>query len=240
MDQPLDTKVALVTGAGRGIGRATALALGRAGVRVVLAARTGADVDAVAAELASDGHHSLAIAADITSAVQVASLVQAAVAEFGRLDILVNAAGIGSFRPFADLTEAELRAMLEVNVIGTFLVSQAVAAEMAHSGGGLIVNLPGTAGRAPLANGAAYCASKYALVGMSKAMALDLRRAGVRVTLLYLGGVDTPFWDTANMRVQREKLLSPDDAARAVLYAVQQPLPGVLSEIVLQPESHQV
>lgn len=240
MDHALEGKVALVTGAGRGIGRATALMLGRAGVRVVLAARTGAEIDAVASGLAGEGHQALAIVTDVTSGVQVAALVQAAAAEFGRLDVLVNAAGIGSFRPFADLTEADLRAMLEVNVVGTFLVSQAVAAEMAHSGGGLIVNLPGTAGRAPLANGAAYCASKYALVGMSRAMALDLRRAGVRVTLLYLGGVDTSFWDTANMRVQRDKLLSPEDAARAILYAVQQPLPGVLNEIVLQPESHQV
>lgn len=240
MEAPLADRVALITGAGRGIGHATALALAGAGARLVLAARTGAEVDALAGRIHADGGEALALRTDVTSATQVAALVQAAVAEFGRIDILVNAAGIGTLRPFGNLQVAELRAMLETNVVGTFLVSQAVAAEMAHTGGGIIVNLPGTAGRAPLAMGAAYCASKYAVAGMSKAMALDLRRSGVRVALLYLGGVDTPFWDTAGMRVQRDRLLRPEDAARAVLQMVAQPLPGVLNELVLQPESHQV
>jgi short-subunit dehydrogenase len=91
-----------------------------------------------------------------------------------------------------------------------------------------------------MAGAAGYCAAKYGVSGLVKAMALDLRRANVAFSLLYLGGVDSPFWETIAMRVQRDKMLTTEDAARAVLYAVGQARPGVVGEIVLQPESHQL
>ncbi len=105
---------------------------------------------------------------------------------------------------------------------------------------GRIIALPGILGRAPMAQAAAYCASKYALTGMLKSLALEYKRAGVRVSLLHLGGVNSSFWDSVTMRVQREKMLTVATAARAVLFAATQDGEGVLNEIVLQPESHQL
>jgi short-subunit dehydrogenase len=111
---------------------------------------------------------------------------------------------------------------------------------MQATNGGHLVAIPGVLGRTPLAGGAAYCAAKYGLSGLFKAMALDLRRANIACSLLYLGGVDTSFWDTLSLRVQRDKLLTADDAARAIVYALGQSRPGIVAEIALQPESHLV
>ena len=105
---------------------------------------------------------------------------------------------------------------------------------------GHVIALPGILGRAPMAQAAAYCASKYALTGMLKSLALETKRAGVRFSLLHLGGVDSSFWDNITMRVQREKMLSVESAARAVFFAASQEGEGVLGELVLQPESHQL
>ena len=91
-----------------------------------------------------------------------------------------------------------------------------------------------------MANAAGYCASKWGVVGLTKALATDLKRYGIRFSLLYLGGVDTPFWDGIDMRIQRDKMLTVDDAAQAIVYAVSQTGAAVVNELVLQPESHQV
>ena len=105
---------------------------------------------------------------------------------------------------------------------------------------GHVVAVPGILGRAPMAQAAAYCASKYALTGMLKSLALEYKRAGVRFSLLHLGGVNSTFWDSIPMRVQRERMLTVEAAARAVFFAASQEGEGVLNEIVLQPESHQM
>jgi NAD(P)-dependent dehydrogenase (short-subunit alcohol dehydrogenase family) len=105
---------------------------------------------------------------------------------------------------------------------------------------GHVVAVPGILGRAPMAQAAAYCASKYALTGLLKSLALEYKRAGVRFSLLHLGGVNSNFWDTIQMRVQRERMLTIEAAARAVFFAASQEGEGVLNEIVMQPESHQL
>ncbi len=105
---------------------------------------------------------------------------------------------------------------------------------------GSVVVLPGILGRAAMSQAAAYCASKFALTGLVKALAMEYKRAGVRFSLLHLGGVNTSFWDSMTMRVQREKMLTVDAAARAVFFAATQEGDGVLGELVLQPESHQL
>ena len=130
--------------------------------------------------------------------------------------------------------------MLAVNLGGVFTVTQAVARHMAARRSGRVINLPGSMGRAVMANATGYCASKWGVVGLTKAMAVDLKRSGISFTLLYLGGVDSPFWDDIDMRVQRDKMLTVDDAAHAIVYAASQPANAVLNELVLQPESHQL
>ncbi len=239
--QQLSGKVALITGAGRGIGRATALKFAEEGADLVIASRTAAELESLENDLRAFGVRTLAIPTDVSKKAQVESLVAQAVDTFGQIDILVNSAGLGVIRGTLELTEEEFDRMLNVNTKGTFLVSQAVAAKMAVAKKGHIINIPGILGKAAMLNAAGYCASKWAVTGMTKAMALDLKRYGIKFTLLHFGGVDSPFWDNIDgMRVQRDKMLTLDDASRAILYVVTQPDALVPSELVLQPESHQL
>ncbi len=237
----LEGKVALITGAGRGIGRASALKMAAEGASLVLASRTAADLESLETELTRQGTRVLSVVTDITKKAEVERLVATAIDGLGKIDILVNSAGVGVIRPTLDLSEDDFDRMMLTNAKGTFLMCQAVGAKMAEAKKGMIINIPGILGKAAMMNASGYCASKWAVTGMTKAMALDLKRFGVRFTLLHLGGVDSSFWDKIDgMRVQRDKMLTVDDAARAVLYAVTQPDTGVLGEIVLQPESHQL
>jgi NAD(P)-dependent dehydrogenase (short-subunit alcohol dehydrogenase family) len=143
-------------------------------------------------------------------------------------------------KPFAETTEAEFVRLVGVNALGAFLLCKAIVPLMERQRGGHIIALPGILGRAPMAQAAAYCASKYALTGMLKSLALETKRAGVRFSLLHLGGVDSSFWDQISMRVQRDKMLTVEAAARAVFFAASQEGEGVVGELVLQPESHQL
>ncbi len=236
----LAQQVAIITGASGGIGQATARALAAEGASLVLTARRGEVLHDLTEALLAEGHEALAVVADVTDAAQVAEVVRQTQEAFGRIDLLVNAAGIGILKPFLDLTEGDLDQMWAVNCKGTFLMSQAAARVMATQKRGTIINVVGVLGRAPMANSAGYAASKYAVNGLSKVLAQDLRRMGIRTTALYLGGVDSPFWDAIDMRVQRDKMLSVTDAANAVVYAATQPDAIVLNELVLQPESHQL
>jgi len=227
----LDGKVAIVTGAGSGIGREAARRLAADGASVVLAGRRSEPLGALAAEIVRAGGDAIPMPCDVTDAAQVKALIAATIGEYEQLDVVVNAAGVGVLKPTAELSEADFDRMIAVNLKG---------AAMQGSGGGTIINLPGVLGRAPMASAAGYCASKYGVTGLTKAMALDLRRSGIRFALLYLGGVDSPFWDDAGLRVQREKMLTVGEAADAILYAARQRAGAVLAEIVLQPENHQL
>ena len=237
----LSEKVVMVVGAGRGIGRASAALFAEAGARLVLASRTESELAALEAALASRGGAPvLSVPTDATSAAEVGRLVEEAERRFGRVDVLVYAAGAGLIKPFSETTVEEFDRLLAVNVRGAFLACRALAPLFERQRRGHVVAVPGILGRAPMAQAAAYCASKYALTGMLKALALEWKRAGVRVSLLHLGGVDTNFWDDIQMRVQRDRMLSAAAAARAVFFAATQEGEGVLNEIVLQPESHQL
>lgn len=237
----LNGKVALITGAGRGIGRATALLLAEQGVNLVLASRNQAELEQLADEVEAKGVKALLVPVDVTKKSEVAQMVTAAKTEMGKIDILVNAAGVGVIRPFLETSEEEFDRLFDTNTKGTYFVTQTVAAVMAEAKKGHIINIPGILGKAVMLNASAYAASKWAVTGMTKAMALDLKRYGIKFTLMHFGGVDSPFWDKIDgMRVQRDKMLTVSDAASAILYAISQPDQLVPSEIVLQPESHQL
>ena len=238
----LADKVALVTGAGSGIGREVALRLAGQGASVVLAGRTENPLREVAAGIARAGGEALAVPTDVTDPAQVESLVAEAVRHYDTVDIVVNSAGVGLIKPLDATTAAEMDRLLAINVKGTMLVTQAALRPMVAAGrGGHVVNLAGILGRAPMANATVYCASKSAVAGFSKALQLEVgRRHNIKVSAMYFGGVDSPFWDDIEMRVQREKMLSVGDAAGAVLYALTQPPHLVLGELVLQPDSHQL
>jgi short-subunit dehydrogenase len=136
-----------------------------------------------------------------------------------------------------------MTAILAANLYGAMLLSQAAVAVMSPRKSGHLLHVVGILGKAPMANATVYCASKYGLSGFLAALRAEVaRRHNIKVTGLYLGGVDTPFYDNpaVQMKVQRDKMLSADDAATAVLYALTQPAHLVLGELTLQPESHQL
>lgn len=234
-------KVAMIIGAGRGIGRATAELFAKNGASVVLASRDEAELFELEYKLSS--HYNidvLALATDATNAQDVRSLVNETLGRFGRIDYLVYAAGRGVIKPFAELAVEDFDELIEVNTRGAFITLQNVLPVMEREKFGRVVVIPGILGRAPMANAAAYCAAKYALTGMVKCLALEYKRAGIRFSLMHFGGVDSSFWDNITMRVQREKMLSIEAAANAVFFAATQPGEGVLGELILQPESHQM
>ncbi len=237
----------VITGASRGIGQATALALAERGAALTLAARSYTPLSRVAEEVRQRGGQAIAVPADVTVRAQVSDLVSEAVATYGRIDALVNCAGQGVIRPALDLTDEDIDRMLAVNTRGVILVTQAVVAEMLKTAAkrapgrpvGRVITPVGTMGRYVMRGSAAYSASKWGAAGALKAMATEFQRQGVQFTLLYLGGVDSNFWDTIDMPAQRDKMLRPDDAAGAILHALEAPAHSVLNEVVLQPESHQ-
>jgi len=174
----LDGLVAVVTGAGRGLGRACALALAGAGASPVLVSRTESELQAVAATITADGGSASTLICDVSDARQV----DATIGRLERIDILVNAAGVNIPEPLEKVTESHFDQIMTLNVKGTFMVSQAVARRMQASGrGGAIINVSSQMGHVGAPNRTAYCASKHAVEGMTKAMAVELAPQQIRV-----------------------------------------------------------
>ncbi|MCI4651765.1 SDR family oxidoreductase [Phaeodactylibacter sp.] len=157
-----------------------------------------------------------------------------------QIDILVNAAGVGYLKKFEQIEYEQMSRMIDINLKGAFLVMQAFLPPMKASKKGMIINIPGVLGRAPMAAAAAYAASKYGLNGMVKSLREELKRTEIRLSNLYLGGVDSEFWDDIDMPVNRDKFITAQEAGRAVWFMCQQPTSGVVSEMVIQPFNHQV
>ena len=238
----LTGKTALITGAGSGIGREVALELARRGVSVALAGRREAALTETAAQIGYEGGDAVTIMADVSDPAQVQHLVAETTRAFDGLDILINCAGVGLIKPLETTTAAEMDSLLSTNVKGLMLVTQAALRPMIAAGkGGHVVNIAGILGKAPMANASVYCASKYAVTGFSKALQLEVsRKHNIKVSLMYLGGVDSPFWDDLDMKVQRDKMLTIADATNAIITVLTQPAHLVLGEFTLQPESHQL
>jgi NAD(P)-dependent dehydrogenase (short-subunit alcohol dehydrogenase family) len=234
-------KTAMIVGAGRGIGRETAELFAKSGANLALASRNEAELFELEYKLSS--HYNaqvLALAADATNEADMRQLTNETVARFGTIDFLVYAAGLGILKPFAELTATDFDVSMNVNTRGAFYVFQNVLPVMEKQKFGRVVVIPGILGRAAMANASVYAAAKFALTGMTKCLALEYKRAGIRFSLMHFGGVDSSFWDNIAMRVQRERMLTVEAAANAVFFAATQPGEGVLGELVLQPESHQL
>ena len=231
-------KVVVVVGATGGIGSALVPKLVEARAKLVLVARDRHKLDELVDLAEEQDAEAIAIPTDITKYDQVELMVQQAIAQFGHIDILVNAAGAGVMKPFNRIEPQELDQMLDLNLKGNFYTSQAVANVMKDRKIGHICNVIGILGKHPMAMAAAYCASKFGAVGFSKCMADELRRFGIKVTLFYFGGIDSPFWDNVSLKVDRNKMLSPETAANAIMFAISADPQAVPMEINIQPESH--
>ena len=237
----LTGKTALVIGAGRGIGRTSAELFSDAGANVVLSSRNEAELMELEYKLNTKGNSGvLSLAADAAVEADVQALVDETVARFGSIEYLVHAAGMGVLKSFAELTLDDFDALINANVKTAFVVMQKVLPVMAENKFGRVVAIPGILGKAPMMQASAYCAAKYALTGMIKCLKDEYKRHGIRFSLMHFGGVDSNFWDNITMKVQRDKMLSVEAAAKAVFFAATQEGEGVMSEIVLMPESHQI
>ena len=171
----MNGSVALVTGAGRGIGKAIALAVAAEGANVVLAARSQNEIEAVAAECRAEGVEVLAVRADLSEAADISNAVASAIKRFGRIDLLVNNAGVGFFKPVRSLPLEEFDEMWKVNIRAPFLAIREVLPSMEASGSGCIVNIGSLAGKNPVKEGAAYAATKWALRGFASSLMLEAR-----------------------------------------------------------------
>jgi len=217
----LEGKIAIVTGAGSGMGRAIAKRYAAEGAKVVVADINQTAAAAVAAEIGGDGGAAAAFQVDVRNQEQVKAMVAAAVAAFGGLDILVNNAGVGRILPFLDTTEADWDYMFDINCKGLLWCSQAAAAKMIDQGrGGKIVNIASQAGRRGEALVLAYCASKACVISMTQSMALALAPHKINVNAIAPGIVDTPMWDVVDSQFARYEGLEPGAAKRRAVAAI--------------------
>lgn len=214
----LEGKIALVTGASRGIGRAISIALAGAGATVLLSARTVEKLKRVKAEIEEDGGKAEVLPVDLYKTGDIISLFKVIKDKFGRLDILVNNAAIGIFGDMADLTAEDLDKTFEVNVKSIFTASKQALKLMIPQKSGYIINISSIMGVKAYKQQSIYAASKHAVMGISKALAAEVQEHNIRVSAILPGGVDTDFISDARPDLDRSVLIKPEDIAQTVLY----------------------
>ncbi|WP_026561677.1 3-ketoacyl-ACP reductase [Bacillus sp. J37] len=214
MAQSLKGKVALVTGAGKGIGRATAIALAHEGVNVGLLARTEQDLVEVAKEIEALGVKTAYATADVSSIEEVNAAVEKLKTSLGPVDILINNAGIGKFGKFLELEPEEWKKIIDINLLGVYYVTRAVLPQLIDKNGGDIINISSTAGQKGAPVTSAYSASKFGLLGLTESLALEVRKHNIRVTALTPSTVATELAYKENLTDGNpEKVMQPEDLA---------------------------
>jgi len=227
----------LLIGATGGIGRRVAVLLKQSGAHLFIHGRNELATVELANELQLSPQHYFI--GDLTTSATVHQLNQQYFAAYSTIDILINAAGIGIIKPVEQLTEEEFFQTIITNLFSPYLIIKSFLPSMKELKKGLMIHIPGVLGKVPMAGAAAYAASKYGLVGMLQSIREEIKRTDIRITNIIMGGVDSPFWDKIELRVQRDKMITAEEAAKAIWFLCQQPTSAVISEMVLQPFNHQ-
>ena len=235
----LKGQMAIVVGASSGMGRATALAFVAEGAKVIVASRRQGELDALVAEIKRAGGEAIGLAVDVAKRPEVDAVVQTAAERFGRVDVLVNCAGVNTRdRQLALLDQAGWDRIIGINLTGAFNCTQAVLPRMRAQKNGLIIHVASISGLWGDFSGAAYQASKHGMVGLANATMMEERRNGIRVTVIYPGLCDTPI---LNNRVvpptqeQRDLMMKPEDIAQACVFAASLPPRTYVADLVLMP-----
>lgn len=235
----LADQVAIVVGASSGMGRAAALAFAAEGAKVAVAARRQRELDELLAEIKQLGGEAIACAADVSKRPDVDAVVQATTKRFGRLDVLVNCAGVNTRdRQLALLDQAGWDRIIAINLTGAFHCTQAVLPKMREQKGGLIIHVASISGLWGDFSGAAYQASKHGIVGLANATMMEERLNGLRVTVIYPGLCDTPILKNRPVpptQEQRDLMMKPEDIAQACVFAASLPQRTYVSDLVLMP-----
>ncbi|MDR7210755.1 3-ketoacyl-ACP reductase [Flavobacterium piscis] len=214
----LKNKNALITGAGKGIGKAIAIALAKEGVNVILVSRTQSDIDKLAIETSNLGVKSLALTADVSDIDSINKAVETALSEFKTIDILINNAGIASFGKFLELEPATWEKIIQVNLMGTYYTTRAVIPNMIERQTGDIINISSTAGLNGNALTSAYSASKFAVLGLTDSLMQEMRKHNIRVTALTPSTVATDLALDLNLTDGNpEKVMQSEDIAELII-----------------------
>ncbi|MCB0282295.1 MAG: SDR family NAD(P)-dependent oxidoreductase [Calditrichae bacterium] len=230
-------KVAIVTGASKGIGRRTAELLAEKGAKLAISARSKDLLNEVAAQLPTE---TFVFAGDMSDEQDIKKFVDQTQQKFGRIDILINNAGLGIFQPIAETTTENWDTMFNLNVRGLFLCTRESLPYLRRSEDSVIVNVASLAGKNAVPGGAGYAATKHAVLGFSRTLMLEERKNGVRVLAICPGSVDTEFFDPNRVRsTPRDpgKILKANDVASSIVHMIELPANAMLSEIDIRPSN---
>ncbi len=235
MELSMQGKVAIVTGGGSGLGEATASSLVQAGASVAVVDLNLDRAEAVAARLRETGGNAMALAADVSDAEQVAETVESSFRQLGRVDFLINNAGTDFVLPITEMSIEQWDRVIGVNLRGAFLFARAVFPIMQQQGGGHIVNVASTAAKRAWGNASAYHASKWGLLGFTRALGVEGRPYRIKTTALVPGGMQTHFFDRLDPPPDPANLQDPLNVARVILFVLSQPVETAVQEVIVTP-----
>lgn len=231
----LDNKVAVITGAGKGIGRATASLFLSEGANVVLNSRTKEDLDSFLKEHEQSKNKIFCVAGDISKPAVISRIISRTIKEYKHVDILVNNAGFGIFSDFVESTTKDFDAMFNTNVKALYLLTRGFLPYMIKRKSGMIINIASIAGKNGVPGGAIYSATKHAVMGLSRSLLFEVRKYNIRVVAICPGSIDTKFHSGSSSGLKKESMLRPTDIAETCLYAATLPSNATVNEIELRP-----
>ena len=234
----LINKTAIITGAGKGIGKATAELFLKEGAKVFLTSRNKQDLELIIAANESKKENIAVLAGDISREETIQKVIDEAVERFGKIDILVNNAGFGVFDNMVDSKTSDFDAVFNTNVRALYILTKGVLPYMIKEQSGTIINIASVAGKQGFATGSVYCASKHAVMGLSRALMLEVRKYNIRVVAVCPGSVATEFFRPESQTVlssSRESVLHSGDIAETILLAASLPPNATISELEVRP-----